>query len=498
MGTESVSGIETRDGDGVRVQYRQLKGDRWGYVVPGSEAAPLVIHGVTQGTDGVVLATRFPTIGSTDRGSSNHGSIGRRAAMIPREMRWVVAFGDPLGIDTIGANELLDRDATIAVSKPTNASSLPDSVLGYDGVDMMVIGGSSAKLLGSLSANQQTAIRDWIQSGGYVLLTLGESARGLFEAAPWLLELLPIDQLTIVKANPSALETYTSTQTPLDSFAIAKLPRDQGHVLVMGRTTRRISVPLVVEYSVGFGKIVVIAADLEQDLFVSWPERLDLITQLTDPILIPESQQTVTRNRMTSYDDLAGQLRSSLDRFSTRRRVGFSIVSLVLMALIALIGPLDYLLINRLLGRPLLGWVSFPLVAIGMSIVLIWQARPLRVTSDDGTLAALASGLESNQLEIFDIDTIAGVGRGFSARYFYSHDARSVDVSVLPSESLRSISGAGWTMITAPLGNPGRAFGGIPIAIEDSRLPTYRVPFQFRRRHRWSDCRSPRAAARVS
>ena len=47
------------------------------------------------------------------------------------------------------------------------------------------------------------------------------------------------------------------------------------------------------------------------------------------------------------------------------------------MALIAAIGPLDYLLINRVLGRPLLGWVSFPVVAIGLSVLLAMQARPV-------------------------------------------------------------------------------------------------------------------------
>ncbi len=47
------------------------------------------------------------------------------------------------------------------------------------------------------------------------------------------------------------------------------------------------------------------------------------------------------------------------------------------MALIAAIGPLDYLLLNRVFGRPLLGWLTFPIVAIGLSMVLVYQARPV-------------------------------------------------------------------------------------------------------------------------
>ncbi len=65
--------------------------------------------------------------------------------MIPLKTPWIVAFGDPLGVDQIGANPLLNRDPMIAVSMPSDAGGFPDSVLGYDGVDMMLIGGSSTR-----------------------------------------------------------------------------------------------------------------------------------------------------------------------------------------------------------------------------------------------------------------------------------------------------------------------------------------------------------------
>jgi hypothetical protein len=458
-----VSAIETRDGDGVRVKYRSGQPAQWGYAIPGSEAAPLVVRS----NDDHVVSSRFPTIGSPSRGPS----------MIPREMRWVIAFGDPLGIDAIGANKLLGRDAKIAVSRPTDASSLPDSTLGYDGVDMMVMGGSSQGLLESLDNKQQLAIRNWISEGGYLLMTLGKSSQQLLDAAPWLLEMLPLDAATTDQIDPSALETYTSTQTPLKTFEGIRLPKDQGRVIVMGRTNRRVRTPLAVRYNLGFGSVVVVAADLEDELFAAWPERMALLTQLTGSMLVLESEQVGALGRATAYDDLSGQLRASLDRFTTRRKFGFSIVSLILMALIAAIGPLDYLVVNRLLGRPLLGWVTFPLVAIGLSVVLVSQSQPVAVAADDGT-SALVADLETNRIEIFDIDSINGLGRGFSASYFYSTEARSVDIEIVPDRSLQAINSQNEMMITAPFGIPGQAFGGIPIAVEDTRLPAYEVSFQ--------------------
>ncbi len=458
-----ISAVQTRDGDGVRVEYGFDEAAPWAYAIPGSEAAPLVVRS----EDDTVYSSRFPTIGSPARGP----------AMIPREMRWVVAFGDPLGIDAIGANELLGRDATIAVSKPSNASALPDSILGYDGVDMMVVGASSQVLLSSLSVKQRSAIRNWVADGGYLLLTLGNKSEALLATAPWILEMLPLEQVTTSSMNPSALETFTSTQTPLDSFEGIRLPKDQGLVLVLGRTNRRLSTPLAAEYTFGFGKVLVVAADLEDEMFAAWPQRLDLLTQLTGSKLSFDSERVGAAGRSTAYDDLAGQLRASLDRFATRRKFGFSIVSLVLMALIAAIGPLDYLLVNRLLGRPLLGWLTFPLMAIGLSAILVTQSQPVAVTADDGTTAPIPD-LETNQIEVFDIDSIAGVGRGFAASFFYSNDARSVDIHVVPNQSLQSVSSHNQMMVTAPLGTPGPGFGGIPIAIEDTRLPPYDVAFR--------------------
>lgn len=463
-GSDKISAIETRDGDGVRVVYQPHDDSDWAYVIPGSEAAPLVLRS----EDTEVLSTRFPTVGSPARG----------AAMIAREMRWVVTLGDPLGIDSIGANKLLDRDAKIAVTKPKDPSSLPDSTLGYDGVDMMVISGSSVQLLRELNEQQRSAIGGWIAGGGYVFLTLGESAKSLSEAAPWLLDLVPLEQIEPVEINPSALETFTSTQTPLQSFAGVRLAKDAGRVMVRGRTTRRVSTPLAVEYNTGFGRIVVVAADLETEMFANWPERLDLITQLTGSMLIPESAQRTTGNRSTAYDDLAGQLRASLDQFKSQRNIGFSIVSLILIVLIALIGPLDYLLINRVFGRPLLGWISFPLIAIGFSAVLVMQSRPSPSPSASSSETEKLADLETNQVEIFDIDTIEGVGRGLSTRYFYSHDARRIDVDVIAAPTLVSINDEIQTMVTAPFGNPGLAFGGIPISVEDARLPAYEIPFK--------------------
>ncbi len=484
-GAPSIRAIETRDGDGVEVRYLQPEssssggsgGSAWSYAVPGSEAAPLI----ARDESGVVASTRFPTLGSPSRGP----------AMIPLEMPWLVVFGDPLGVDMIGANELLDRDALVAVSRPREAAECPDSSIGYDGVDMMMIGGSSRQLLAGLSEQQHEAIVDWVVDGGRLFLTLGETAPELVEAAPWLSTLLRLEQWEVIRIDPSALETYTSSQTPLVAFSGLRLPKDTGRTLIMGRTIRRSSTPVAVEFNAGLGRVTVVAADLEDELFANWPERLDLITRLTGSILIVNQEPQVRKSRTTAYNDLAGQLRSSLDQFKVNRRYGFSFVSLILMALIAAIGPLDYLVLNRVFGRPLLGWLTFPIVAIGLSAILVHQSRPVMSTtataSSPAKIGATAAGTSGgiadkssvrrcNRVEIIDIDSTIDVGRGFTVDYLYSHEATRLDVTVTESDTLMKMVEQPGNLLTAPFGYPGPSFGGIQIAIEDSRLPLYEVP----------------------
>ena len=448
--------IETRDGDGVQVRYQSSGAKKWHYAIPGSEGAPAILRD----NDTVVSQGRFPITGPPSAGP----------AMIPLAMPWVISLGDPLGVDQIGANEILKRSATVAVTQPRSADALPDSALGYSGADLIMVGISSKPLLESLSDSQCQAIQDWVHRGGHLFLTLGDSTDELIEAAPWLEELLPFSDVSTTKLNPSAFETYTSTQTPLQPFEGCKLPKGQGEVLVTGRTMRRVSAPLAAKYSVGFGLLTVVAADLESKQFRDWPERLDLIRQVTGSLLKTDGNPQKRTSRSTAYDDLAGQLRSTLDQFTIRRSFGFSMVSLALMLLIAAIGPLDYLLINRVFGRPLLGWISFPLAAIGLSAVLAIQAGLGKSAIDERTL-------ECNRIEIIDVDTISQVGRGYAVSYLYSRDATLLDVDVKANPSFESITRTPQLKLTTPHGYSGESYGGIQIAIEDGRLPVYDVAF---------------------
>lgn len=494
--------IETTDGDGVAVVYEQdflvasaASDDRpvFAYCIPGTEAAPLIMSSDASNSDrhavdsldsqsqsqtstpgdasrGVIWKTRFPEVGVPAEGPS----------MIPVGMPWVVVMGDSLGIDTIGVNELLRRDATVAVTHVSNAAAIPDHVLGFSGVDLIMLTGGGTDLLASLSPAQGEAIESWVRGGGELFVTLGAGAGALLDAAPWLAKLLPdeLAQSSVVTMDPSGFETFTNSQARLSEFDAWQFPKvigaggatlsRVGEVLIAGRTTRRIGLPLAVRYIAGMGKITLVAADLDAAPFIDWPERLVLVTKLTGDLLSEKRSEVGNSFRISGYSDLSGQVRRSLDHFPIKRSFGFSIIALIIAGLIVLVAPLDYLLVRRVFGNPLMGWITFPAVAILLSVGLVMAAAP-RITDDEAKSANTArpagtdSLMRSRSIEFLDIDSSTRTSRLFRWSYLYSHPAQVIGVEAQPSPSLAAITDTTTYQMLHPFGSPGREMGGIQI-----------------------------------
>ncbi|MEM0926870.1 MAG: hypothetical protein AAGJ83_12590, partial [Planctomycetota bacterium] len=387
------------------------------------------------------------------------------------------------GVDEIGkSNVLLDKAARIAVTKIDEAGMLPRRAWGYDGVDMMMLNATGAAVLEALDTSQRTALIQWTKRGGRVLICLGDWTRDVKAKLPWLFELLPAvdadsNTYKVTRYDPAAFETFTSSQTPLERFDGIRLPRSLGRPILMGRTSRRVSAVLAGEYVCGLGRCTVIAADLDSELFRSWPERRNLVTQVMGDFFA-EPDERVERDGSIAFNDLAGQMRGALDQFSMKPQFSFSVLSLVLMILIAVLGPLDYLLVNRLLGKPLLGWISFPLFAVALSLFLISQSSPrTRGGSESEDIAGSDSPLRANQFQVVDLDLVRGVGRGFAWTYFYSHDPARIDAqwNLTPSLDPLLREPSSRQQIVYPMGYPGRSFGGIQLTGVTQTMDPYRL-----------------------
>ncbi|WDQ18722.1 hypothetical protein [Rhodopirellula sp. P2] len=459
--------IETVDGDGAVVTYEQpsLSDDSpFALVIPGSEAAPIIVRSGDQ----ILVRTRLPELGVPANGPS----------MIPLGMPWVMVFGDTLGIDTVGVNELLGREASVAVTRIQDPAAVPDHALALDGIDLLVVNAAGIPILKELSPSQRTAISQWVQNGGEVLLTLGEKAESLLETADWLADLLPSPVATAetTRLDPSGLETFTSSQTRLPPFEGLQLPKTfgrdgVGEMLITGRTSRRVSLPFAVRYVSGFGRITVLAADLESPDFAEWPQRMDLVMLLIGDSLRHADEDNVSESiRLSGFADLAGQTRATLDRFELKRPFSFAVLAVIIGLLIALVGPLDYLLMRKFNQRAWIGWLTFPVVSVALSIGL-WMAAQPRIAAGTGTTdvsetapsAADDALLRTNSIEFVDIDAESGFGRLFRWAFVYSHPSNRVRIATRTTAETQAVADKFHHQVLAPFGTPSLSMGGIQI-----------------------------------
>lgn len=424
----------------------------------GTEAAPLLIRQ----NNAIRYDGRLPAI----------GSLYERPTMIPDTQAWIVAIGGSLDLETIGVN-VINKEPLVAVSNIQDATMLPEQSLGWDGVDLVLINSDSSSFIGELSEQQSEALIQWVRGGGRMLMMLGDQTRTLLDVAPWLGDLIPFSPDEIVTLSPSGLETFMGSQTPLKPYSGVRLPRDVGEILVRGKTTRRISVPLASRFIVGFGELTILAANLDQESFRNWPERMDLLQTLTGPILLAPTNQT-NANTSLAYNDLAGQLRISMDQYDSAIRMNFSVLSLIMIALVALIGPIDYWFINSVMGRPLLGWLTFPITIIGLSVGLIALSNTgdgAAIEKRIGILDIDLSHSKSNAIgDASDLDS-----RVTMLSQLYCKNAIRLDATFGPSDWLARDQATKSSAVLSSLGYPGTAFGSIRLSNEDDQIGSYQI-----------------------
>ncbi|XZE54842.1 hypothetical protein SH139x_000822 [Planctomycetaceae bacterium SH139] len=439
--------IETLDGDGVRILQRvtvPAPGRLQHYLPAGPLGAPLTIRPI--GEDGLAGSIVWRT---------------RLSRSLATEQRpWVVALGDALGMDKIGRSLLLGDEGSLDVSLIGSAEQLPDHWIGYDGVDWVVLSSSGLSVVEAMTPAQVNALRDWLAGGGQMFLSLGTEGAALLRQLYWLpASIGAVDSGELVQVEPESIETFIAASAATTSFPATRLQLADAQVLRIGQTTGRESLPLVFRRQFGIGTITVFSGGLDSEPLASWRQREDFMNRMI-PELFPERRQRGQSQPRADvrYGEMAGQLKTSLDQFAGASRVQFSAIAAILLCLIGFIGPIDYFLINRFLGRPLLGWLSFPLMIISLSAaILLWRgsAPPARIS----------------QVTVVDMDVTQQVGRGTSWLQVFAGEASRFDISVQPSGPLAG-SGEPSTII-GPWGFAGRAFGGIEVAGEDVRLPAY-------------------------
>lgn len=367
---------------------------------------------------------------------------------------------------TIGAAEnapiaagLIKRpeDVTLIVAPVAKANELPDRVWGYEGVERVLLIAGKQSLVDELKPEQLVALDQWVRLGGKLILSIGARAPELLEPSHPLAALAPgkFESLEPMR-GASGLSVFSQSQFPRNSLTdenrppVVRLSERTGRVEAVQGVDPTLP-PLVVRSAYGFGQVTFVAFDLDQSVFTGWNGYNQLLAGLLELGGPKATNLAAAQNRSLThlgYDDLVGQLRAALDQFPGVTVVSFTAVAMVAIALLLLIGPADFFLLQYLKVPRSVTWFTFPLICL-LFAVGTWY------------LGRLAHGTHTrvNQLEVVDVDARSGAVRGTLWSHIYSPEGRNLQLSL-------QVAGRGktWEVVQGTAdwqGLPGSGLGGL-------------------------------------
>jgi hypothetical protein len=422
------------DDDGTPTVLRQAVDVQAGAIVP-------VTTYVRPGTDHPELVLRFFDLQGRRVAAVSGDQLVNLDPMRPEETLLVV-LGNARGVELIPKlpgfavenDQAGSREINVA-RFDTLAASLPGRWIGYDAVEAIVLDTNDRDLMARLNASGGQALREWVRRGGHLVVAVGRDwlrVRDSFLLAPDdpMLPALPVGQERL--SDLGALESYAGATKPLTRpgappvlvTRLDEVERRRGKVLIGATGT----IPLVVRGPYGFGRVTVVALDVDQAPFDTWEDRalfwvkaLDLRRQGVDESTMTPGVTPAGRLYQNNVSDLSTQLRKALEQFTGVTLIPFGWVAFFIFLYILLIGPGDYLFLKKVLKRMELTWITFPTIVVSVSVLAYYAAYAVK-----------GSELRINQVEIVDLDQPAGLVRGSTFLTLFSPQNRDYDISVVP------------------------------------------------------------------
>lgn len=335
--------------------------------------------------------------------------------------RLIVTAGKPRGFERLEKPCGRPGEAGIRVVELESAADLPATVASYEGVDWLVIAGGAGPTTEALAA-----IRNWVQEGGRVVVSL-PAKKADWQSSPlrpWLP--IPIAEEPVVARELGQLEFFAGRNLRIPyagRLEIPKLTAGDGVVLASSLEDN-----LLVRSPWGLGEIIILALDMTQPPLANWgalPEfvqrlvALDERTAEAESSAKPDSIGPLTSSGIT---DLASQVQASQDHFDKVERPAPWWVMAWMLGLVALIGPLDYFLVHKLLRRPSWTWATLPIWLCGL-------ASYAASTSDDWNTATV----QINQVSVIDVDAVTAHARSKSWITLYSPQTSRLQCQLSPA-----------------------------------------------------------------
>ena len=484
--TADVAGVSAADAANFRIEVRAADSDgvlttATGQLVPSStgsgEYAAIVYTQV--GRVGspiqVLLIASGETRDTITLAPKAPGRTGGTVAPVAATSEVIVTLGaTPFGLAEAFADRAASRDELgrklIALD---DTKDLPTEWFGYEGVDVLILPAGDGSHLQQLAADpaQMAALERWVELGGRLVIFCGaKNAPAMLVANGPLARFAPGKFVDVVKLPETApVEHYAGSAPGIGAaqIAVPRLADVAGNIELAG-VRRASDLPLVVRTARGFGEITFVGFEFDEAPLNTWPGRTAFLRAVLRPYLPDIAIADATQKLVTSgFNDLSGALRQQLGRsFPQVTAIGFPVVAALVIAYLVFLGPLDYLLTQRGLRRPLAAWITFPLIIVLFAGTAVAVARWSR-----GSTTARV-----NQLEVIDVDTIGGHVRGTFWAAAYSPTADKFDF-VFEPVNIASDTAAPAQALLSWWGLPGVGIGGMQTGGSD--LGIVRIAYAY-------------------
>lgn len=322
------------------------------------------------GEDQAVLLTHDVAI--RQKKTDDQPEICSALTILRQSPSTVLTVGSPKGIADL--NERLQKNPEtsemLSWLSVKSWTDLPADFRAYESVDAIFLTTEF-----DASESVALAIRKWVLSGGHLIVSCGETTEQLLESplGKWIQPQFGIPAADYLQQtlDLTSLQNYvsgaTALQTNRNPVTVMRMTSTQPTIVVGSLTG-----PLVLRSASGAGMVTLVGVDLNRPPLSSWLSLSQCCELLLfdSPVVAKSGQmQGGSRISSTGVSDLSTQLAAAVDAVPQENRWSTWHAMLLMLAFLAVIGPLDYFVVVRILQRPRLTWLTFPVI-VGVACLL--------------------------------------------------------------------------------------------------------------------------------
>ena len=363
------------------------------------------------------------------------------------------------------------RGGRVELAAITEVDMLPDQWIGYDAVDLLVLTTGSDSFINRLFGDsgsaldkvKRAALLEWVRRGGRVVVSVGINA-DIVAQTPALVDFLPCTFGSPERARrvPQLGFYWAARETSQTAVQSGSLAIKGGLVTAANLVAKpiqpgRVVIPppsrkggdtdtIAVQGSYGLGRVTLIGFDLDRPPLTDLGNRAEFWDWVLRECGASRASYGPEGKSRTGYagltdeeDEFALALRTHLDTFDGVPVIPFGWVAVFIGLYILLIGPIEYYILKRVLGRLELTWITFPIIVLTISAVAYFSAVALK-----------GRDLRVNKVDVVDVVPQTGERNGKPGGWVYGTTWFSIFSPRIDGYTIGVTPAEGWTTAGDP------------------------------------------------